>query len=65
MVRKEVRLKSGAREQSAEVSPAVENNSLEVGDEDRVYEPSVGDEVEGNGNSDGRWGQSSCMCACV
>ena len=65
MVRREVRLKSGAWEQSPEVSPAVENDSPEVGDEDRVYEPSVGDKVEGNGNGDGRWGRSSCMRACV
>ena len=64
MVRREVRLKSGAREQSPEVSPAVENDSPEVGDEDRVYGPSVGDKVEGNGNGDGRWGRSSCVCAC-
>ena len=42
----------------------VENDNLEVGDEDWVYEPSVGDEVEGNGNSDGRWGRSSCVHAC-
>jgi len=58
VVRREVRLKSGVREQSPEVSPAVENDSPEVGDEDRVYGPSVGDEVEGNGNGDGRWGRS-------
>jgi len=53
MVRKEVCLKSGAWEQSPE-----------VGDEDRVYEPSVGDEVERNGNGDGWWGRSSCVRAC-
>jgi len=64
VVRREVRLKSGAREQSPEVSPAVENDSPEVGDEDRVYGPSVGDEVEGNGNGDGRWGRSLCVRAC-
>jgi len=45
VVRREVRLKFGAREQSPEVSPAVENDSPEVGDEHWVYEPSVGDEV--------------------
>jgi len=44
------------QEQSPEVSLAVENDSPEVGDEHWVYEPSVGDEVEENGNSDGRWG---------
>ena len=54
-------MKSGAREQSPEISLVVENDNLEVGDEDQVYEPSVGDEVEGNGNGDGRWGQSSCV----
>jgi len=61
VVRREVCLKSGAREQSPEVSPAVKNDNLEVGDEDQVYEPSVGDEVEGNGDGDGRWGRSSCV----
>jgi len=61
VVRREVRLKSGAQEQSPEVSPAVENNNLEVGDEDWVYEPSVGDKVEGNGNGDGQSGQSLCV----
>ena len=65
MVRREVCLKSGAREQSPEVSPVVENDSLEVGDEDRVYGPSVGDEVEGNRNGDGWWGRSLCVRACV
>jgi len=39
----------------------VENNSPEIGDED----PSVGDEVEGNNNGDGWWGQSLCVRACV
>jgi len=39
----------------------VEHNNPEVGDEDRVYEPSVGDKVEGNGNGDGWWGRSSCV----
>ena len=34
----------------------VENNNPEVGDEDRVYEPSVGDEEEGNSNGDRQWG---------
>ena len=57
-------MKSGAWEQSLEVSPAVENDNLEVGDEDQVYEPSVGDEVEGNGNGDRQWEQSLCVCAC-
>jgi len=56
VVRKEVSLKSGAWEQSPEVSPAVENDNPEVGDEDRMYEPGVGDEVEGNGDGDGWWG---------
>ena len=65
MVRGEVRLKSGVQEQSPEVSPAVENDSLEVGDEHRVYEPNVGDEVEGNSNGNGRWRRSSCVRACV
>jgi len=65
VVRREVCLKSRAREQSPEVSPAVENDNPEVGDEDQVYEPSVGDEVEGNGNGDGWWGQSLCMRVCV
>ena len=65
MVRKEVRLKSGAWEQSLEVSPVVENDSPEVGDEHRVYKPSVGDEVEGNRNGDGWWGRSLCVRACV
>jgi len=55
-------LQSGARKQSPEVSLVVENNNLEVGDEDRVYKPSVGDEVEGNGNSDGRWNE---VRACI
>ena len=50
VVRREVCSKSGVWEQSLEV---VENNNLEVGDEDQVYEPSVGNEVEGNGNGDG------------
>ena len=62
--RREVCLKSRVWKQSLKVSPIVENSSLEEGDEDRVYEPSVGDEVEGNGNGDGRWKRSSCMCAC-
>jgi len=65
VVRREVRLKSGAWKQSPEVSPVVENDSPEVGDEHWVYEPSVGDEVEGNSNGDGRWGRSSCVHACV
>jgi len=55
VVRREVRLKSGAWEQSPEVSPVVESDNLEGGDEDQVYEPSVDDEVEGNGNGNGRW----------
>jgi len=54
VVRKELHLKSKVQEQSPEVSLVVENNNLEV-DEDRMYEPSVGDKVEGNGNSDRRW----------
>jgi len=45
VVRREVCLKSGVQEQSPEVSPVVENDSLEVGDEHWVYEPSVGDEM--------------------
>jgi len=63
VVRREVRLKSRAQEQSPEISPAVENNNPEVGDEDQVYEPSVGDKVEGNSNGDRQWGRSSCMHA--
>ena len=58
-------MKSGAWKQSLEVSSAVKNDNLEVGDEDRAYKPSVGDEVEENSNGDGRWGRSSCVCVCV
>jgi len=63
VVRREVHLKSGAWEQSLEISPVVENNNLEVGDKDRVYESSVGDKVEGNSNGDG--GGTKFVCVCV
>jgi len=43
----------------------VENDSPKVDDEDQVYEPGVGDKVEGNGDGDGQWGQSLCVHACV
>ena len=56
VVRREVCLQSGVRKQSLEVSPVVENNNSEVGDEDWVYEPSVGVTVTGSGDE---------VCACV
>jgi len=34
----------------------VENCSSEVGDEDQVYEPGVGDKREGHGHGHGQWG---------
>ena len=55
VVRREVHLKSGVWKQSLEVSLVVENDNPEVGDEDRVYKPSIGDKVKGNGNGDGWW----------
>jgi len=53
--RSEVCLKSRVWELSLEVFLAVENNSLEVGGEDWVYEPGVGDKVERSGESNKQW----------